>query len=150
LRGEKMTYQPINNRILEMLYCFSIQHVNSNRNYDSELISCFAHGDFCPWNMLTNKEDIEVFDWELAGQYPLGYDLFTYIFQFEFLVNGCLRFDELIKQNSTVINSYFKNFNVVDWFPYLQEFSKLKYKLELEKNNEDLIESYFRLKEFAV
>lgn len=150
LEGEKMRYQPIDDQILKILYCLSNQQVKSNRNYDSGLLSCFAHGDFCPWNMLTNKENIEVFDWELAGCYPLGYDLFTYIFQFEFLVNDSIQFDRLIKQNSEAINRYFDNYQIVDWSPYLLEFSKLKYKLESEKNNQDLIAYYFRLKKFAV
>jgi len=133
-----------------MLFTLSSQHVTSNRKYDSNLLSCFAHGDFCPWNMLIDEGMIELFDWELAGQYPLGYDLFTYIYQFEFLVKEKMRFDFLLNENLDIINRYFNYFEIFDWMPYLLEFSMLKYKLEYEKNNNVLMTPYLNLKNFIV
>ena len=149
LKGNKLKQQPLNVQILSILFTLSSQKIRSCRNYKSDLQNCFAHGDLTPWNMLVDEGVIRLFDWEMAGQYPLGYDLFTYIFQFEFLVIGKMRFDFLLNKNYETINQYFNNFHVVDWIPYLQEFSKLKYKLESEKNNIDLIEPYLKLKEFA-
>jgi thiamine kinase-like enzyme len=149
LKGNKMKQQPLNMQILTILFTLSTQNIRSSRNYESDLQNCFAHGDLAPWNMLDDEGIIRIFDWEMAGQYPLGYDLFTYIFQFEFLVNGRMRFDFLLNKNSNIINQYFNNFQIVDWIPYLLEFSKLKYKLESEKKNIDLIEPYLKLKEFA-
>jgi len=150
LKGNKINHQPVNEQILSMLFTLSAQQVISNRKYDSNLLSCFAHGDFCPWNMLVDEGMIELFDWEMAGQYPLGYDLFTYIYQFEFLVNEKMRFDLLFDENSENINRYFNYFEIIDWMPYLLEFSILKYKLESEKNNRDLIKPYLHLKKYIV
>jgi hypothetical protein len=149
LKGEKMKHQRIDQQMLTILFTLSKQKIESSRNYSSEMRSCFSHGDFCPWNMLVNDGKIELFDWELAGEYPLGYDLFMYIFQFEFLVNEMNRFDLMLNQNADVIQQYFQHFEIVDWIPYLQEFSMLKYRLESEKRNRDLIESYLKLNEFA-
>ena len=149
LKGEKMKHQRIDQQMLSILFTLSRQKIESSRNYSSKMRSCFSHGDFCPWNMLVNDGKIEVFDWELAGEYPLGYDLFMYIFQFEFLVNEMNRFDLMLNQNADVIQQYFQHFEIVDWIPYLQEFSMLKYRLESEKRNSDLIESYLKLNDFA-
>ena len=149
LKGDKMKHQRIDQQMLTILFTLSRQKITSNRNYSSEIRSCFSHGDFCPWNMLINDGKIELFDWELAGEYPLGYDLFMYIFQFEFLVNEMKRFDLMLNQNADAIQQYFKHFEIDNWIPYLQEFSMLKYKLESEKRNSDLIEPYLKLKEFS-
>jgi hypothetical protein len=149
LHGDKMKYQPVNEQLLSILYTLADQKVMSWRNYLTDLQSCFAHGDFCPWNMLVNQGEIEIFDWELAGQYPLGYDLFMYIFQYEFLVNETMNFELLLNENSNVIQQYFKHFEIKEWIPYVQEFSKLRYQIESDKNNSDLIESYLQLKEYV-
>jgi len=147
LNGEKIKYYPIDDKILSILFILSSQKIISIREYESDLMCCFAHGDFCPWNMLMNNGDIELFDWEMAGQYPLGYDLFTYIYQFEFLVKKTMRFELIIESNFNVISQYFIFFGIVDWMPYLNEFSNLKLKLEKEKNNYELIKPYLQLKE---
>jgi len=149
LVGDKMKYRPIDKQMLTILFTLSDQTVVSARNYSSGIRSCFSHGDFCPWNMLVNNGKIDLFDWELAGEYPLGYDLFMYIFQFEFLVNEMNRFDCMLDQNADVIQQYFNHFEIEEWIPYLQEFSMLRCKLELEKNNSQLIEPYLKLKEYA-
>jgi len=149
LHGTKMEYLPVNNEILTILRDLSKQDITCTRKYDTGLRSCFAHGDFCPWNMLTDNGNITLCDWELAGQYPLGYDLFTYIFQFEFLVREKMRFERILYENSDAIKQYFNEFEITDWHPYLQEFSNLKYLFESEKNNHDLVEPYLQLKQFA-
>ena len=149
LDGERINFLHLNEQILTILFTLSNQQVKSNRIYNSSLKSCFAHGDFCPWNMLTYQGNINVFDWELAGVYPLGYDLFTYIFQYECLVKENVRFDIIVKENSEIIQKYFKHFNIDYWIPYLREFSNLKHKLESDKNDKVLIDYYFRLKELV-
>jgi thiamine kinase-like enzyme len=149
LVGEKMKHHQFDEQMLQILFTLSDQQVESNRKYESTLQCSFAHGDFCPWNMLVSGEDIKLFDWELAGQYPLGYDLFMYIFQYEFLVNETMQFEQMLQGNSDVIKSYFNHFGIIDWLPYLREFADLKLKLESEKRNDDLIESYLQLKEYA-
>jgi len=147
LSGEKTKLQPLNDRLLDILYTLSQQNVKSNRDYKSDLLRCFAHGDFCPWNMLSEGCKINIFDWEMAGQYPLGYDLFTYIFQYEFLVKEIKRFDKILKENSLFIQQYFSHFMIDNWIPYVHEFAKIKYEIELKKNNPDLIESYLSMEQ---
>lgn len=149
LNGERVKYKPITEQMLTILFTLSNQQVESSRIYNSNLLCCFAHGDFCPWNMLTYEENIKLFDWEFSGHYPLGYDLFTYIFQFEFIVKKKMRFDLLLRENSDAIQQYFNHFEIDNWMPYLHEFAKLKHRLESEKNDIELIEYYLRLKEFA-
>jgi len=149
LNGTKIKYHPVDEKILNILFTLSNQKILSIREYKSNLVNCFAHGDFCPWNMLMNNGNIEIFDWEMAGQYPLGYDLFTYIFQFDFLVKETMRFKLIIDDNINVINQYFTFFEINDWKPYLKEFSDLKLKLEMKKNNHELIKPYLQLKEFV-
>ncbi|MDD4972363.1 MAG: phosphotransferase [Paludibacter sp.] len=148
LKGRKLVNRPMNENLFTMLITLSAQEVKSTRKYSSELRSCFAHGDFCPWNMLSDDGFIKLFDWEMAGQYTLGYDLFTYIFQYEFLVNKKNRFDQLLDENAKVISRYFNYFEVDEWRLYLKEFSDLKYNLETEKNNSDLIKPYLELKKY--
>ena len=150
LSGEKIKNQSINSQILDILYILSEQTVKSDRNYTSELVTCFAHGDFCPWNLLTYEGNIKVFDWELAGNYHLGYDLFTYIFQYEFLINEKMRFEFILNENSDSIQQYFNHFNIDNWMIYLHEFAKLKYEFESEKKDKELMEYYFKLMQFAV
>lgn|ERR1035437_6207306 len=145
LKGEKIKYHQLDHNILDLLYTISSLNVKSNRNYVSDITSCFAHGDFCPWNILIDNGNLKIFDWELAGQYPLGYDLFTYIFQYEFLVNKKHRFNSILKENSSVIHQYFNHFEIDDWSPYLKEFAKLKQDIEFKKNNNDLIEHYLSI-----
>jgi len=150
LQGEKIKFPAINDQILELLYTMSVQNVKCIRNFNSELLHCFAHGDFCPWNILSYKGSLKVFDWELAGDYPLGYDLFTYIFQYEFLVKEKMRFESILNENSNFIKQYFNHFDIDNWIPYLKEFSALKYKFESEKNDTELKEYFLRLKEYAM
>lgn len=148
LNGKKILQRPVDSQTLEILYCLAQQEIKSCRDYSSGLKSSFAHGDFCPWNMLINDGNLKIYDWELAGQYPLGYDLFSYLFQYEFLVDEKMRFEYILAINYKVIQEYFQHFEILDWMPYLKEFARLKYMFEKEKNNYDLIDSYLQLKEY--
>jgi hypothetical protein len=148
LNGVKVKQRQVDAHTLEILFSLAEQNIKSSRDYSSCLKSCFAHGDFCPWNMLINDGNLKVYDWELAGQYPLGYDLFTYLFQYEFLVYGKMRFENILDENSKMIQAYFQHFKITDWLPYLKEFARLKYMFEKGKNNYDLIDSYLQLKEY--
>jgi len=146
--GVKVKQRAVDDQTLDILYSLADQKIKSDRNYSSGLKSSFAHGDFCPWNMLINDGYLKIYDWELAGEYPLGYDLFTYLFQYEFLVDEKMRFEYILDENSKVIQEYFSHFKITDWLPYLKEFARLKYMFEKEKNNYDLIDSYLQLKDY--
>ena len=149
LQGAKMDHQFLDDQILSILYKISEQQIDSDKRYNSNLKTSFAHGDFCPWNMLTYNGKIQVYDWELAGTYPAGYDLFTFIFQYEILVNGNTHFDIILEKNAIEIEKYFAKFQINDWNPYLQKFADLKYKTESAKCNKDLIKPYMLLKEYV-
>lgn len=42
----------------------------------------FAHRDFTPWNMYVSRNQLHVYDWELAAdKMPLLYDLFHFVYQ---------------------------------------------------------------------
>lgn len=148
LNGVKVKQRPVDGQTLQILYSLADQKIKSCKNYSAGLKSSFAHGDFCPWNMLINDGYLKIYDWELAGEYPLGYDLFTYLFQYEFLVDEKMRFEYILIENSKVIQEYFAHFKINEWMPYLKEFARLKYMFEKEKSNYDLIDSYLQLKEY--
>ncbi|MDW3646316.1 MAG: phosphotransferase [Bacteroidia bacterium] len=52
------------------------------------LKTAFGHGDFCPWNTAVKGAKLQVLDWELAGDYPMLYDLFHFVVQHEILNTG--------------------------------------------------------------
>ncbi len=54
-----------------------------NSNLDSAVLStAYSHGDFTPWNMYVEGDQLHLYDWELAfDQMPLLFDLFHFIFQ---------------------------------------------------------------------
>ncbi|HLP04292.1 MAG TPA: phosphotransferase [Paludibacter sp.] len=145
--GRKMKYVPGDKQVTNILETLSGQNIKCRINYRSGLKTCFAHGDFCPWNMFYCNKVVKIFDWEMAGMYPLGYDLFTYIFQYEFLVNRRWRFDEILEENNAFFQEYFSYHGVVDWLPFLREFTEIRYKLESEKRTESLVKAYRKLKE---
>ena len=148
-RGEK-EQRLLNEKILELLYTLAGMKVSMQRSFKTNLDCCFAHGDFCPWNILeTYDGQLKVFDWEMAGSYPLGYDLFTFLFQTNFLLSPKVSFDEIIDNNKTYINEYFSRFNVDNWKQFLSEFAKIKAELEEGKDDKELLEKYRELKKYA-
>lgn len=45
-------------------------------------LSALAHGDFTPWNMFVQQNQLAVYDWEMAKEaYPLGFDAFHFVIQ---------------------------------------------------------------------
>ena len=91
---------------------------------------------------------IQVFDWEMAGNYSLGYDLFSYIFQTSFLISNKSAKD-IYEEYIYFIEDYFKEFEVNVWKGYLKSFSSQKLQKEMNNNNIKLINSYKKLKEFC-
>lgn len=110
-----------------------------------ELLYTFAHGDYCPWNILINENnEIALIDWEMAGYYPLGYDLFNFIFQTQFLVTN--KSSKLIfSSHKSMITKFFKIFNIDDWLPYLNEFCNIKLSKDNIKNQGPLASKYQKL-----
>ena len=121
--GDKVKNMNLDDKIMQILFDLSDQKIKTYKTFETSLRTCFAHGDFCVWNMLKDHEDIELFDWEMGGEYPLGYDLFTYIFQYEFLINESMRFGTVINANIGMIKKYFDRFQVTDWIPVITSYS---------------------------
>jgi aminoglycoside phosphotransferase (APT) family kinase protein len=145
LKGERLAKQKIEGQILNVLIELAKQKVNTEKRFESALKTCFAHGDFCPWNMMLDEDKLNVFDWEMAGIYPLGYDLFTYIFQTSFLLHPNTTIEKLLYTNKALINSYFKTFKISNWQNYLHAFGSIKVELEKAKGVNSLLNLYQKL-----
>lgn len=149
LEGKRLKDHPIDKSIIDQLILLSKQKVDCSKTTSSSLRTCFSHGDFCPWNMMSNIDEILLFDWEMAGCYTLGYDLFIYIFQTRFLLNPEIPIRNIVVENIKAIEYYFSHFNVSDWKPYLIAFSEEKVRLEKFKDDERLLSKYLKLLEYA-
>lgn len=72
---------------------------------EENIVISFAHCDFTPWNMYVSKDNLYVYDWELASDnVPLLFDFFHYIFQQNVLIKH--KSYQEIKSEITI---YFKN-----------------------------------------
>lgn len=143
-RGDRLTEQKVNDLLLDVLIQISIQKDVIEREEKSDLY--FAHGDFCPWNMIICQNELKVYDWEMACYYPLGYDLFTYILQPYLLLDGSSNFEKLLFKNRELIVSYFSHFGVENYRALLLEFVKIKMDLLKSTHNDKLYGSYEELK----
>lgn len=145
--GIKYTKTKVTQAILNLLIQINKADNFKNEKDNNQLILVFSHGDFCPWNLVLDTTNaIKVIDWEMAGEYPLGYDLFTFIFQSSFLLTPKKTSSALINENINWINQYFSHFGVQDYTPYLKEFTHIKLAKEKLKKSLDLIEGYQNLK----
>lgn len=149
LKGERFKSSILDERILNILFQLSKQELDIKKKSYGKLKTCFAHGDFCPWNMMEFDGSIKVFDWEMAGVYPLGYDLFTFIFQTSFLLYPKKKSEDIIQEMNQLISTYFSEFGIDNWISYLLCFATIKYSNEKNKSNHDLIKPYFELKSYA-
>lgn len=149
LKGERVLNQKIDKQLLDILFVLSQLKVNTTREYTTDNKTCFAHGDFCPWNMMLNNNKLQIYDWEMAGEYPLGYDLFTYIFQTAFLLTPKKQIEKIIEEQSNLIANFFKLQEDKEWLTYLHDFSRIKLNLETDKKNQRLIPFYQKLKSYA-
>lgn len=149
LLGKRLSKQNVDEQLLAILLELSkLTDIKTTKNYTTEVTGCFAHGDFCPWNIMVDTNRLLVFDWEMAGKYPIGYDLFTYIFQTSFLLLPRKSIHLILDQNQSFINRYFNSLMISDWKPYLIAFTNLKLKFETEKLNQRLLYHYKKLKLF--
>ena len=111
----------------------------------SNLMYAFSHGDFCPWNILKNKENsLLLVDWEMADYKPLGYDLFTFIFQTNFLLNN-KKVKTILSENKSYILKYFNSFGITNHGKYLKAFTDIKVEEEKKKKNSKLLIKYIDL-----
>lgn len=149
LNGQRYTDETINDAIIEVLKILPNQNITTYNRNDKGLKFSFAHGDFCPWNIMKIETKIFVFDWELAGVYPYGYDLFTFIFQTAFLLHPNTDVKEIYQKNQKQIKNLFILWNIPCHIPYLIAFAEIKLELEIKKNNNILIPFYKKLINYA-
>ncbi len=141
LQGKRHIEETVDSRIMAILKTIAIQKVNVSNGQETHLQNSFAHGDFCPWNMMNDQDKIFVFDWELAGRYPMGYDLFTYIFQTAALLRPHKPIGTTYHQNKEIIVELFDFWGIPNHIAYLNSFAEVKLSQETKKKNTTL--SYF-------
>ena len=149
LKGVRLLMTTLDYNIINQLITIASQKVECIKTTQSTLKTCFAHGDFCPWNMMTNNHNILIYDWEMAGNYTLGYDLFTFIFQTQFLLEPKKKIPDILKENVKLIEHYFSNFKIINWNDYLMAFTKDKITMETSKGTKGMITQYSKLLAYA-
>lgn len=145
IRGMRPTSTDLTTGMLEFLLKLSSLNLTSIRKTKDGLIFGLSHGDFCPWNMLVNGNNLSLIDWEMTKDRPLGYDLFTFIFQTSFLLLTKISVKSILDSNSDVIRQYFKHLRIYESMPYLKYFSKYKMEEEILKRNQILSSKYTEL-----
>lgn len=70
----------------------------TNVNYS--IPTGFSHGDFSPWNVLTNNSQLYLYDWELGDFRTPYWDILNYVTHKELLINTKGPADILFKINS--------------------------------------------------
>lgn len=138
VEGRKLPYLILSDEVYSLLIKINKYGLTNTHG----LINSLSHGDFCPWNILKNKQDLKLIDWEMADIRPLGFDLFTYIFQTTFLFSPETSVATIIKKNKTYVDTYFHEFGIPDFTPYLQWFAEKKVEYETHKSGRLL--NYFQ------
>lgn len=141
VEGRHIHGQISNDEILKILEILRAYHYDESLKPDG-LKTCFSHGDFCPWNMLESEGRLKIIDWEMAGERPLGDDLFKYIFQTAFLIRREESFEYVMQKNKKLIDSYFESAGVDDWMPYFKNFVLLKIEEFTRKQDAYLLARY--------
>lgn len=142
--GQKVNATNLCNSIYDYILSIALHNINSR----DSIIKSFNHGDCCPWNFLQKGDyDFLLIDWELSGEYVLGYDLFTFIFQTPFLLTPSKSNQVILNENILWIKRFFDYFGIKNIHTYLNFFidSKLEYELIKGKSSE-LTDKYLQLK----
>ena len=85
----------------------------------------------------------------MAGNYTLGYDLFTFIFQTNFLLEPKKTITDILNENVKLIEHYFSKSNILNWNDYLIAFTKDKITMETSKGTKGMITQYSKLLGYA-
>jgi tRNA A-37 threonylcarbamoyl transferase component Bud32 len=147
IKGNRLENTALTKQITELSIRLSQMYFMNDTNSDLQI--SMSHGDFCPWNFLENEGVLRLIDWEMAKARPLGYDLFTYIFQPSFLLYPKKSIEDVLQQNTTLIKYYFNTFGIKNWNNYLTDFTNTKLVMETQKNNIKLTGHYQRLKNYV-
>lgn len=136
LDGEKFQQTLLTGEIYNLLLDLSKISTEGCQDFSQGFAGkkCFAHGDFCPWNIMICDSSLYLVDWEMAGIYQAGFDLFTYIFQTQFILHPKKKTTEIFKQNLSFMQSYFVHIGVTDWDILLFEFGANKFNNTVNKS----------------
>ncbi len=120
-------------------------HLSEVYENNDGLKMSLSHGDFCPWNILEKDGCLNLIDWELAKDRPLGFDIFTYICQVSALLCEGETMLDALRKYEILINRYFTTLGIKDYIPYLKYFIEEKCAYEKKKNNRFLLNKYENL-----
>lgn len=148
-------YQDTDDYVFLKCECFTGGHVPVDADHDQVMSilkklkdlhyegdsaqTCFAHMDFCPWNMLSVNGKLRVIDWEMAAEMPLGFDLFTYLLQTSFLIDKTQTGRAVIEKHRAWIDEYFEG---EEWHTCLQQFVDYKVAFFSDGQNPLLYDRY--------
>lgn len=125
VQGKHLSSMALTEEIVDLALSLSKYHLSDQTTNEEGLRLSLSHGDFCPWNMLVNEGRLQLIDWEMAADRPLGYDLFKYVCQISLLFTPEKPLIETIKENQTLINNYFTQCSIENWDAYRDEFLKV-------------------------
>lgn len=142
--GEKLNTTMLTKEIIDFLLTFQVN--NSNKG----LHKIFSHGDFCPWNLIIGRNgEVIPIDWEMSGNKSLGYDLFTFIFHTNFLLNPKKGIDKILSDNIQWIEQYFDYYKINDYKKYLHSFASQRAVKESGNQTKKLHNKYIKLVKFC-
>lgn len=145
IEGKRPETTELTMPIVELCLQLKEHHLTTALTNAHGLKIALAHGDFCPWNILIQKENMKLIDWELAKDRPLGFDLFTYICQVSLLFTPNIELLQAIDKHSTLIKYYFTACGIDCYLPYLKAFATEKALYEQGKNNHTTYTKYHQL-----
>ena len=125
VQGKHLSSMSLTEEIVDLALSLSKYHLSDQTTNEEGLRLSLSHGDFCPWNMLVNEGRLQLIDWEMAADRPLGYDIFKYVCQISLLFTPEKPLIETIKENQTLINNYFTQCGIENWDAYRNEFLKV-------------------------
>lgn len=125
VQGKHLSSMALTEEIVDLALSLSKYHLSDQTTNEEGLRLSLSHGDFCPWNMLVNEGRLQLIDWEMAADRPLGYDIFKYVCQISLLFTPEKQLIDTIKENQTLINNYFTQCGIENWDAYRDEFLKV-------------------------
>jgi hypothetical protein len=146
IKGKRVENTELTEEVIALT--IRLTQLNFTDNANNGLHTSMSHGDYCPWNFLENEGILRLIDWEMATVRPLGYDLFTYIFQPAFLLFPKESIETVLQKNRRWIDFYFNSFDIKNWNDYLADFVNAKLALETKKSITKLVRHYQRLKDY--
>lgn len=125
VRGKHLSSMALTDEIVDLALSLSKYHLSDKTSNEEGLLLSLSHGDFCPWNMLVNEGRLQLIDWEMAADRPLGYDIFKYVCQVSLLFTPEKPLIEAITENRVLVDRYFSQCGIEDWKAYRDLFLKV-------------------------